>query len=346
MKASFFARLALSATLLASLACSGDKAASAPDGAASGTEAAKAAAAKAAAPADPTGVVAAVNGKQITSGELDTAIKLYSQSQGIPMNLPQDRAEQVRKIVMDGLIDRELLYQKSVSDGIKPDQTEVDSIIKDARSAYPDDAEWEQHLHEQGVSDTAEFTNIVERSLVIEAVVKKVTDIDKPTDADVHKYYDEHPEEMQMPEKVRASHILFRVPEGSSEADKTAAKAKADKTLAELKGGADFAAIAKERSEDPGSGKNGGDLGFFAKGRMVPEFEKVAFSLKVGEISDVFESPFGYHIMKVTGKEEGQQASFEEVKENLRNFLHQKQARDGLQSYLANLRTEAKIETF
>lgn len=350
MKVSWIARLALFATLPASLACSGDKAAAVPDGASSGIELAKAAAAKVAAepasPASPAKVIAAVNGKEITAGDLDTAIKLYSQSQGIPPSLPPDQMDEVRKIVMEGLIDRELLYQKSVADGIKPEQSEIDSIIKDARAAYPGETEWKQHLNQQGVADTAEFTDIVARSLSIEQVVKKSTQLDKPSDSAVRRYYDEHPDEMKSPEKVRASHILFRFPDGAGEADKAAVKEKAEKALAELKSGADFAAIARERSEDPQSGRNGGDLGFFARGRMVPEFEKVAFELEVGEISGVFESPFGYHIMKATGKQESRTASFEDVRENLRNFLQQKQARDGLQALLSELRTEANIETF
>jgi peptidyl-prolyl cis-trans isomerase D len=120
------------------------------------------------------------------------------------------------------------------------------------------------------------------------------------SDADVQKYYDDHLTEFEQPHQVRAAHVLVRVADtGGSDAE-AAAKAKAQDVIKRVKGGEDFAKLAKEISEDPGSAEKGGDLGWVAKGQMVPQFESAAFALKSGELTgEPVRSPFGYHVIKV-----------------------------------------------
>jgi peptidyl-prolyl cis-trans isomerase D len=120
------------------------------------------------------------------------------------------------------------------------------------------------------------------------------------SDADVQKYYDDHPAEFEQPHQVRAAHVLVRVAEtGGSDAE-AAARAKAQDVIKRARAGEDFAKLAKEISEDPGSASKGGDLGWFAKGQMVPQFESAAFALKSGELTgEPVRSPFGYHVIKV-----------------------------------------------
>jgi peptidyl-prolyl cis-trans isomerase C len=137
----------------------------------------------------------------------------------------------------------------------------------------------------------------------------------KPDDAMLHAYYDAHKDEW---EEVKARHILIRfqgskMPLGDGKKDLTEAEALAKITelRAKIVAGADFAAVAKESSDDTGSGANGGDLGSFGRGQMVPEFDKEAFLLPVGELSQPVKSPFGYHLIKV---ESHQSKPFEEVK--------------------------------
>ena len=135
------------------------------------------------------------------------------------------------------------------------------------------------------------------------------------SDADIKSYYDQNAKRYGEEEQRRASHILIKVDNGASAADKSAAKEKADKLLAQLrKNPADFARLAKENSQDPGSAERGGDLDFFGKGMMVPSFEEVAFKLKQGEISDVVQSDFGFHIIQLTAIKPGSTKSLEEVK--------------------------------
>jgi parvulin-like peptidyl-prolyl isomerase len=137
----------------------------------------------------------------------------------------------------------------------------------------------------------------------------------KASQSEIDEYLKSHPEE-----QVHARHILIAVKTEDSPAegglDKAAARAKAEEVLKRVKAGENFEALAKEYSSDPGSKENGGDLGWFGRGRMVPEFEKAAFALQPGQVSEIVESPFGFHIIKVEGKRSGDpQAAAQEVEQ-------------------------------
>ena len=147
-------------------------------------------------------------------------------------------------------------------------------------------------------------------------------------DADAKAFYDEQVKGMKPEEEVKASHILIKD------------EAKAKEVAAKLAKGGDFAALAKEFSEDPGSKENGGDLGYFGKGQMVPEFETVAFGLEKGKTSGLVKSNFGYHIIRLDDKRMRQPPPFDGLKERIINSLLQKKA----QALGAELRTAAKVE--
>lgn len=138
------------------------------------------------------------------------------------------------------------------------------------------------------------------------------------SDADIESYYKQNSKRYTTEEQRQASHILINVKKDASDAERAAAKAKAEALLADVrKNPANFAAIAKASSQDPGSAEAGGDLGFFGKGAMVKQFEDVAFKLKPGEVSDVVESDFGYHIIKVTDVKPGAAKPLAEVREEI-----------------------------
>ncbi len=180
-----------------------------------------------------------------------------------------------------------------------------------------------------------DMTNAV---LAQEYMEVKVKDKVKVTDAEMKKYYDSHKDEFKKPETVTARHILVRVAPGADKEAWNKALDKAKVIEAKLKKGADFAKLAEEYSDDPGSKQKGGELGAFTKGRMVPEFEKVAFSLKKGEISGPVKTNFGYHIIQVTDKSPASQQSFEEAK----NGLQQKMLREKQQKYMDELMAKLK----
>jgi peptidyl-prolyl cis-trans isomerase D len=162
--------------------------------------------------------------------------------------------------------------------------------------------------------------------------------------ADIERLYNSNIDQYSTPEQIRASHILLKT-EGKDDA---AVKARAEDLLKQLKAGADFAELAKKYSEDDGSKKNGGDLDFFGRGRMVPEFEQVAFNLEPGQLSDVIKSSFGYHIIKVVDKKPGTTKTLAEVRPQLNDQLvaerAQAQAADTAQSLAKEISKPADLD--
>ena len=163
------------------------------------------------------------------------------------------------------------------------------------------------------------------------------------TETEVRAFYDKNQDKFKQEESVKASHILIGIGEKASADDRKKAREKAEKLKKELTGGADFAALAKGNSSCPSS-QQGGDLGFFGKGQMVPAFEKAAFSLKPGEISDVVETQFGYHIIKLTEKKAAEAVAFKDAKARIEEFLNGQKINEAIQAYIADARKSAKIE--
>jgi peptidyl-prolyl cis-trans isomerase D len=145
---------------------------------------------------------------------------------------------------------------------------------------------------------------------------------------DVRRYYDQNIEQFSTPDQVRASHVLIKVGENQDDA---AARKKADEVLAKAKAGEDFAALAKQYSEDESNNTNGGDLGLFGRSAMVKEFEDVAFSLEPGQISDVVKTQFGYHVIKLTEKQAGETRPFEQVSAQIEDQLKWERAQQQAQ---------------
>ncbi|WP_074684901.1 SurA N-terminal domain-containing protein [Nitrosomonas eutropha] len=166
----------------------------------------------------------------------------------------------------------------------------------------------------------------------IEYVVLSLEELAKQeqiSDEEIKKYFDEHQDEFGQAEERRASHILLTVPVGATEEQKAAIKAKAEQILEQVKQDPDkFPELAKELSEDPGSAKAGGDLGFFARGLMVKAFEDAAFEMQPGEIRGPVETPFGFHIIRLTAVKDANVAKFDEVKEGIRQTLQRQKAAD------------------
>lgn len=166
------------------------------------------------------------------------------------------------------------------------------------------------------------------------------------TEEDLQIYYKAHQDEFRTPESVRARHVLVRVDRGASEDQKKKARDKANEILTKAKGGEDFAKLASEFSEDPGSKPNGGDLGFFQKGKMVPEFEKASFALKPGEVSGVVETQFGYHIIKVEEKKDSAVEPYDKVKDKVRDKAANEYRKAKAEEIVNKAMADAKAEVF
>jgi peptidyl-prolyl cis-trans isomerase C len=170
------------------------------------------------------------------------------------------------------------------------------------------------------------------------------------TEEDARKYYDENPEDFETPEQIRASHILIKPelvdPNANPNTDPNEAKAKArekaEDLLKQIKEGADFAELAKSHSACPSAPK-GGDLGFFPRGQTVQEFENVAFELEIGQISEIVETEYGYHIIKATDHKDASTIPFEQTKDNIIIQLTQQKQSELAEEYIDTLKAEANI---
>ena len=194
---------------------------------------------------------------------------------------------------------------------------------------------------EKKIDEKAEFKHKLafERQKLLMSDLMETTAKEAVTDAALQKVYDDAIKQMGKQEEVHARHILIRAKPGD-EKESEAAKKKIEAIIAKLKGGEDFAKLAKEDTEDPSGKANGGDLGYFTKDQMVPEFSKVAFDLKKGEISGPVKTQFGWHVIKVEDKRMKPPPKFDAVKDQLVNYVQRKAQADLVQK----LRAEAKIE--
>lgn len=190
--------------------------------------------------------------------------------------------------------------------------------------------EAEEKGYEQDKAFQTDFARVRENFLTQYAIQKLINSV-SVTHEELEDYYKDHQAEFVSKESVRASHILVSGEELAKDLSKR------------LSGGEDFAALAKEFSSCP-SKEKGGDLGSFTKGQMVPEFEQAAFTLPIGKISEPVRTQFGYHIIKVTEKEEGKPLSFEEIKSHLLRSMIAEKQHQAYQDHIKKLRGSYEIE--
>ena len=213
-------------------------------------------------------------------------------------NVTKDELYNAMKDQAGAVILKDLVYTKVLSEKYEVTDKEIDAKYEEMQAALG--AQFDAIVEQNG----EEFV----RELLKSDMLKEKAALEEV--------------EVKEGEVVKASHILAQVPQDATEEQKADAKKKIEEAKAKLDKGEKFEDVAKEYSED-GSAQNGGDLGWFGKGRMVPEFEEVAFTLKEGETSDIVESQFGYHIIKVTGTTEGFDKMEQEKKDEIRKALLQ-----------------------
>ncbi len=288
-------------------------------------------------------VAARVNGHAIATKTISALVEPGLQSG----NVPPDRRPAAYRQALDQLVSRELVMEEAQARKIAPDETAVARDYKQARDQFKSDQDWARFLSGNGFDEAGFRTELRTRNLVDAVVKQEASRLPAVvSDADAKAFYDQNPTLFDSGERVRASHILVRVPEGASPDAKKAARTKAEATLARVRKGEDFAAVAREISEDPGSGPRGGDLGVFGKGQMVPSFEKAAFALPAGQVSDIVETQFGLHIIKVFERLPAGKIPFEPVKGQIKDHLAQTRKQQAVDDLLRGLRAKAKIETY
>ena len=218
-----------------------------------------------------------------------------------------------------------------------------DDLLK---SIHPSDTELKAFYER----NKATYNNSIPEKRKLRYVVLETAKVEAQTQVtpdDLQAYYDQHRDEFRVPEQVNVRHILIKTPlpgpdgkvdtKGAEEARK-----KAEDVLKQIKAGGNFAELAKKYSEDPGSAKNGGSLGWIGKGRTVPEFEKAAFSLPKGGTSDLVQSSYGFHIIHVDDKQDAHLKTLDEVKDQIQSVIKQQKAARAADSLASALLTQAR----
>ena len=185
---------------------------------------------------------------------------------------------------------------------------------------------------------------LISNFLTLEYLDKVIAKQVEVTEEELKQYYDDHQKEFRVPERVRTRHILIKAERTADDGERKKAREKAEGLLKRIRAGADFSKLAEEYSEDPGSRRKGGDLGFMPAGKMDPEFEKIAFSLNPGEVSDIVETDFGFHIIRCEEKEKPTIQPYAEVKEQVRKKVTVEKKTKAVHEYVNRTSKEAGIE--
>jgi peptidyl-prolyl cis-trans isomerase C len=294
------------------------------------------------------GKVASVNGTAINQDQFDRSLAYQQEIAALQgVTITDDQMPQLKYEILQNLISTELLYQESQKSGIKIEETEINETYEaqKQKANFKTDAEFEAAL-KQSNKTMASYRAEIKQGLAIDRFVKsKFTDKTTISDSEAKKYYDDNPGYFQQPAQVRISHIMIRVDSKADQSKKDEAKKKIEQVLNRLKAGEDFAALAKEVSEDTNSKNNGGDLDYISKGQAPQSFEDAAFALKKGEISNIVTSDSGYHIIKVTDKQDAKKIGYEESKNDIITGLKSSKVNSAVNQYVIVLKNKSTIQT-
>lgn len=255
----------------------------------------------------------------------------------------KDNDDKIKQEVISYMIDNEVVYQQAQKDKIKVTDDEVNQKYSQIEKMLDTNQEYKKLLDDAGV-DEDYLKETIKKDLAVQKYRENFEQDLKVTDKEVEKYYKEHKDEFKE-ESVEAYHILVSTLDDNNkpvdDSKKEELKSKAESLLKEIKNGGDFEKIAKENSDDKSSGKKGGYLGYFTKDSKNAQFTKEAFKLENGQVSSVFETPFGYEIVKVTNKKT-EQKSLEDSREEIVNRILADKYLDQVNS----LRDKADVQRF
>jgi len=294
----------------------------------------------------PENVAAAVNGSFVSQAEFDrefNRLKTSMAQTGQPAD--ESQTAEIKTKALDNLIYGELLYQESQKQGLEVTDADLEAKWSSLKERFGTEENFAQALAQMSLTEE-EVKIQVRRGMAIERLIdREVVQKTTVADQEVKTFYDEHPDLFKQPAQVQASHILVTVKDPADQAQKDKARQKIEGIQHRLKNGEDFAALAREASDCP-SKEKGGELGYITRGQTVKPFEDAAFALEPGRMSEIVETDFGYHIIKVTDKKAESILPYEEVQDKLQEYLKQNKVKDNVTQYMAALKEKAEIKIY
>ncbi len=298
-----------------------------------------------------TRVVLSVSGEEITASDLEAESARIFRSFGGQVSpfQAEDKKDEIRQQALDNLINKILLEEEAAERGLAIDDDEMQVTLEGYKGRFTDDEAYRKSIADMNMSED-EFIDGWRSTLLIQktlgAVVAEMAGVTEEKKA---AHYEENREKYVQEEQVKASHILLLFGQDETAEDKQKKLVQAGDLRHDVLRGADFAALAAEHSGCP-SAKNGGDLGWFGRGRMVGPFDEAAFAMQVGDVSGVVETQFGYHVIKLTDRKESRPLSYEEAALYVeQELIDEKIDREGrkkaIDDLLLRLREKAEIVT-
>lgn len=293
---------------------------------------------------DPSTVLATVNGTDITLAEFNKEMDVMvgrMQGRVPPERLGQMRM-QMRDQLLENLITRQILVDKVKADNITVTPEEFDEAVATLTESLPEGVTLNDMLAQTETTEE-EFKSTLTMELQIRKLLEGQTGGEvKATDEEIEAFYKDNQEQFERPETVEASHILIGIEATETDEQKAEKRKQLEAIREQLVAGGDFAALAAEHSSCP-SKAQGGNLGRFPRGRMVPEFETAAFTQDVGAVGEIVETQFGYHLIKVEGRDEAGTTPLDEVREQLAQYLANQKQQDVVKTYIEQLREKADV---
>ena len=291
-------------------------------------------------------IVAIVNGEIITLAELERFFSKPRDGSGT-MGNPGERSANIfksRREALDRLIEEKLVHQQCKKLSIKVSARDLDMAIENVKKLNAiNDEQLKSALMAEGLSFEdyrQQLREQISRAKLISRVVRSKVVVD---DDRLKRFYSEHIERFKEPDQTRVSNILIMIPQDTDDLFVEALRHKGETILERLRRGGDFQELARIYSDDA-SAKNGGDLGFFKRGDLLPEFERATFNLQPGHVSGLVRTKVGFHIIKVTERREGSVTPYEQVTDKVRDQYIREESEKLYEAWLKKVKAESFIE--
>jgi parvulin-like peptidyl-prolyl isomerase len=286
---------------------------------------------------------AKVNGVVISTRTFERGVDEYMRENQINIGSVRypDRIKALRREALDLLINKELVWQAATEQGLVANEDEVDQAVAQLKAQFKSETAFTARMAVEGFSE-ASYRDYVTRLATWRKYMGQVAERAQVSEQDIEDFYQANPEKFVLPEMLRARHILIKV-RATDSAGMQAARETMAAIQAELEQGEDFAILATRYSQDDSAG-SGGDLGFFARGKMVAPFEEAVFALEPGQVSGVVQTVFGLHLIKLEQRQPPRPVELDEAREQVRDYLLGVKQRQAEEEEIQALRATAKIE--
>lgn len=288
-----------------------------------------------------------VNGETVSYQRFQGFYVEYRNSKGVQVGARGDQLEllkRLRKEAMDLVIEQVLVKQAAEREGIEADPGDVDRSVEELRSAFITELSYTLKLQGEGYTEESyreHVANMMASKIYLDRIRADAADV---SDTELERYYRDNEYRLTFPEQVRVRHILLTWKPMGTPDDRAAIRKQMEPILERAREGEDFAALAREFSDDYATKNFGGDTGLFHRGQMAPQFEEVAFALEPGEISDPVETVFGVHILRLEERREERLVPLDEVREQLRDHVREEKMEAAVRARIDELRAAADVE--